>query len=85
MRTPKQIQAEIKALKKLKPVGQFSRRTASAIARAVDELIGNSFDQTTLEWEELPDNERDIIQQTIMWRDGDCDDPPSKGWGALVK
>lgn len=84
MRTKQEIQTEIEALKKLKPVGKFKNKTAATIARAIDELEGRSFDTTAAEFDELPCDQRDMIQQALDWKDGWNNDKPSEGWGTLV-
>jgi hypothetical protein len=60
--TKQEIKTEIEALKKLKPIGQFKGKTAKTIERAIDELEGRGFDTTCGEFDELPDNERDMSE-----------------------
>lgn len=85
MRNKLEIRLEIKALKKLKPIGEFKNKTSATIARAIDELEGRGFDITCEEFNELPDHERDMIQQTLDWMDGTIIANPSKGWEGLVE
>jgi hypothetical protein len=82
MRTKQEIEAEIKALKALKPVGDFRRKTAATIETAIEELEFG-VDQTAEEWNELSDEQRDIVNVAAAWRSGE-ETKPSEGWGGLV-
>ena len=84
MRTKDEINQEIKALKKLVPVGQWKEKTTRSIAAAVEELE-HGYDDTAEEWNELSDSERDGILNARQWKEGDSDEKPSEGWGSLVK
>lgn len=83
MRTPQEIRKEIKALKKLKPTGMFKFKTARSIALAIQELEYR-YDDTSDEWNELTDSQRDIIHCARAWKEGDSSHKPSEGWGNLV-
>lgn len=83
MKTKTQIQQEIAELKALKPVGPFAAKTARSIKLAVEELEFG-VDQTAAEWDELTDEQRDIVSQTAAWREGFAD-RPSTDWGSLVE
>ena len=83
MRTKQEIETEIAALKALKPIGNFKENTARKIELAVEELE-YGYDDTAEEWNELNDSEQDIVNTTRLWKEGDSDDKPSEGWGALV-
>lgn len=81
--TKDQIAAEIAALKALKPVGLFARKTAAAIELIIEELE-HGIDQTSDEWHELTDEQQDHVLQAMAWKDGHNTDRPSEGWGGLV-
>ncbi len=83
MRTEKEIEQEVKALKALKPVGTFKDKTARSIELAIEELE-HGYDDTAEEWNELTDEQRDIVNCTRRWKEGDSDENTSEGWGALV-
>ena len=83
MRTKQEIESEIKALKALKPVGSFKDAIAVKIELAIDELE-HGYDDTAAEWNDLNDSEQDIVMTARQWKEGDSDDKPSEGWGALV-
>lgn len=83
MRTKQEIETEIAALKALKPVGKFKENTERKIELAIEELE-YGYDDTAEEWNELNDSEQDIVNTTRLWKEGDSDDKPSEGWGALV-
>jgi hypothetical protein len=84
MRTPQEIETEIAALKALKPVGPFKDKTAGSIAAAIEELL-NGVDDTADEFEEMPENEQQLVWDARYWKDGDSDEKPSEGWGQLVE
>jgi hypothetical protein len=79
------IDREIRALKKLKPFGPWTPKTAATIQRAIDELQ-EPFDRTSEEWNELPEHERDMCEQVERWKvmGRECD-RPSQGWEGLAK
>ncbi len=83
MRTKQEIETEVAALKALKPVGNFKEATAVKIELAIEELE-HGYDDTAEEWNDLNDSEQDIVNTTRLWKEGDSDDKPSEGWGALV-
>lgn len=85
-KTGKEISDEIAALRALVPVGPFKEKTRAHIANAIDELL-TPFDDTSGEWEELSEAERDTRMQVRAWADGDNQDAYSdrKGWGSLVQ
>ena len=83
MRTKQEIAAEIKALKALKPVGDFKFKTAATIAAAVEELE-YGVDQTADEWNDLSDEQQDIVRVAVAWRSGETT-KPSEGWDDLVE
>jgi argininosuccinate lyase len=82
MRTKTQIDKEIAALKALKPVGVWADKTARSIRTAIEELE-HGVDQTSSEWEEMPEAQQDVVHVAIAWRDGMVE-APSRGWGGLV-
>jgi hypothetical protein len=84
MRTQKAIDRQIAVLKKLKPMGAWKTKTTASIQAVINEL-GEPFDRTALEWNELSDSERDIREQVERWKDGYNGAAPSKGWGGLVE
>ena len=86
MRTQQEIETEIAALKALKPVGPFKDRTAGSITAALEELI-NGVDDTADEFEEMPENEQDMVWAARKWKwnEGKSDEKPSEGWGRLVE
>ncbi len=43
MRSTKEIKAEIKALKKLKPIGPFASKTGASILAAIEELSNGRY------------------------------------------
>ena len=83
MRTKQEIETEIKALKGLKPVGEFRRKTAATIASAVEELE-YGVDQTAEEWRDLTDEQQDSVKVAAAWRSGEKT-KPSEGWDGLVE
>lgn len=83
MRTKQEIETEVAALKALKPVENFKENTARKIELAIEELE-YGYDDTAEEWNELNDSEQYIVNTTRLWKEGDSDDKPSEGWGALV-
>ena len=82
MRTKREIETEIKALKALKPIGDFKQKTAATIETAIEELE-YGVDQTAEEWNELSDEQRDIVNVADAWRNGE-ETKPSEGWYDLV-
>lgn len=84
MRTKQEIDAEIKALRALRPTGRFSVATAEKISLAIEELE-YGFDMTSGEWEELDSALQDIVSEARLWKEGDSDRRPSGGWGGLVE
>jgi len=82
MRTKQEIESEIKALKALKPTGDFKRKTAATIETAIEELE-HGVDQTAEEWNDLSDEQRDIVNVAAAWRNGE-ETKPSEGWDGLV-
>ncbi len=78
MRTKNEIAEEITALKALKPCGPRYETTKETLAIAIEELE-TGVDQTADEWDELPDQCRDMVNQVVSWRDfGNDDARPSK-------
>lgn len=84
MRTKKEIETEITALKKLKPVGLWANKTAKMIIATIDEF-GAPFDRTAGEWNELSDSERQVRDDARDWAEGNSDDRPSAQWKGFVK
>lgn len=82
MKTPDEIKAEIEALRTLTPQGPFRYRTEQKLAIAIEELT-HGVDQTAEEWNELTDEQQDMVNQARSWRDGNGD-APSSGWGDLL-
>jgi DNA-directed RNA polymerase specialized sigma54-like protein len=80
--TKDQIAAEIAALKKLKPVGPFARKTAELIAVALDALNGQ-VDETAEEFEELTEYQRDVYYTARNWLNGEAWQKPSEDWDGL--
>lgn len=84
-RTEKEIASEITALKPLKPVpGPFQQKTQRSIELAIEELEFG-VDDTADEWNDLSDEQQDIVNTARNWKDGFSTDKPSEGWGLLVK
>lgn len=83
MRTNKEIESEIRALKKLNPIGPFKMKTARSIELAIEELE-HGYDDTSGEYSELDDSHQDIIQSARRWKEGDTDERISEGWGGLA-
>ena len=84
MRTEKEIKTEILALKALKPVGKFANKTANSVNLAIEELEFG-VDDTADEFNDLDDSDKDCVRFTRIWKNGDSEDRPSRGWGELVK
>lgn len=82
-RPHEEILAEIKALKALKPVGQFARKTTETISVIIDALE-DRIDTTSDEFDELPDEQQMAALDAINWLHGHTNDRPSEGWGKLV-
>lgn len=83
MRTKQEIETEIAALKALKPLGRFADKTAESIALQIEELE-YGVDQTAGEWEELSEEQQSVVNDTIEWKEGRAQNPPSKEWCGLV-
>jgi hypothetical protein len=83
MRTQKEIECEISALKALKPIRHIES-TKSKIALAIEELE-SGVDDTADEWSELSDSEQDIVNLARAWKAGDSSDRPSEGWDGFVE
>ena len=82
--TPDKIAAEIAALKKLKPIGPFARKTAATIQIQIDALEDN-IDPTADEFTgELTEEQQSDALDALNWKDGVSKDKPSEGWGELV-
>jgi hypothetical protein len=78
-KSKQEIETEIKKLKALKPVGSYRSKIAGEINSAVEELeLG--VDQTAEEWNEMTWEERDTVQQTIDWKNGDNPQALSEGF-----
>ena len=84
MRTPAEIAAEIAALKALKPIGRFARKTADGILLQLEELEFG-MDQTCEEWNELGLDDQALVEDTRAWKECRSDKQPSKEWGGLVE
>ena len=82
--TKDQIAAEIAALKKLKPIGPFARKTAETIQVQIDALSGE-VDETADEWNDLTEEHQMNAMDCINWLNGDTETQPSKDWGGLVE
>lgn len=82
--TQEEIKTEIEALKNLEPVGKFKNKTTATIARVIDELEERGNDMTIQEWDELPYEQRNMIQKALYWKEGWNNDKPSVGWDGLV-
>ena len=75
---------EITALQALEPIRPYAKRTASMILMAIEELA-YGVDQTTGEWDEMPDQEQDAVRCALNWKSGCTEERPSKGFGNLIK
>ncbi len=84
MRTQIEITSEIESLKALKPTGRFAEKTAASIALQIEELE-YGVDQTADEWEELDEERQSVVNDTIGWKEGRNDCPPSEEWRGLVE
>lgn len=84
-RTPEEITKEIAALNALKPTGPFAKKTEETISLAIAELEGKEFDRTAGEWDELYDDQRDLLDAIQRWKAGEHDERPSTGWEGLVE
>lgn len=83
-RTQEEIAAEVAALKALKPVGLFARKTAATIQVQIDAVSGN-IDQTSDEFHgELTEEQQMAAMDAINWANGDEEKKPSEDWGGLV-
>lgn len=80
--TKDQIAAEIAALKKLKPVGPFARKTAETISVALDTLAGE-VDETAEEFNDLTEDQRDVYYTARNWLNGEDSHKPSEDWDGL--
>lgn len=80
MRSPEEIDYEIEALRRLKPVGPIASLTAARLALAIEELQ-NGFDDMAEKWHELAEEERDSVMTARNWKLGVSDERPSEGWG----
>lgn len=84
MRSPKEIAAEMDALKALKPTGVHARATRVKILAAIEELEFG-VDDTADEWREMSAGARDIVLSARDWKNGVSEDKASQGWGQLVE
>lgn len=85
MRRSKQaIEAEIKALQALKPIGPWEFRTAGTIKVVVAFLRGE-VDTTADEFFELPEHHQFAVTEAESWRDGYSEERPSGGWDGFVE
>ena len=85
MRTPEEIQAEIAALKALKPVGRWAYATARKIRACIHELEGD-IDMTAPEFTDETDEDlKSVIMDAHSWKSGEMESKPSEGWGKLVE
>jgi DNA-directed RNA polymerase specialized sigma54-like protein len=80
--TDTQIAAEIAALKKLKPVGPFARKTAETIAVVIDALDGQ-IDETAPEFSELTDDQQMAAVDAMRWKNGYIAAKPTADWDGL--
>jgi hypothetical protein len=85
MRTPEEIQYEVAVLRALVPTGPFAFSTKHKIELAIDELTDREFDQCSIEFEVLPDSDKEIIEAATLWIEGMIEDRPSEGWEGLVE
>lgn len=82
--TKDQIAAEIVALKKLKPIGLFARKTAATIEVQLDVLHNSGVvDDSCDEWNDLTDEQQSAAYDVQNWVNGDSDAKPSEDWGGL--
>jgi len=80
MRSQAEIDAEIAALRKLRPVGKHAERTARQIAVAIAVL------KSRIRTSQLDDDELDMAMMIFGWKAGLGNKPrPSEGWGRLVE
>ena len=77
MKSKQEIQAEIIALRAIKPVGRFAAQTKERIALAIEELEFG-VDQTAGEWNELSMGEQDIVHFAKLWKNGESHIKPSE-------
>ena len=85
-RTPKQIAAEIQALKdcksyvpKMSAFGDDNHRNIDLQIKALKEGV----DETSEEWRELSHSQQSAICEAINWKEGEEDESPSSGWDYL--
>lgn len=83
-KTQEEINQEIAALQKLKPIGKFAYKTAGTISVQIDTLK-SGLDDTCEEWEELSDEQQDAARDADNWKNGDTKEKPSEGWGGLCE
>jgi hypothetical protein len=83
-RTPVEVAAEIGALRALKPVGPWARKTGYTIQQLIEELV-HGIDRTADEWDEIPDEVQMAIESAALWKSGDSDEQPSTGWEGLAE
>lgn len=81
-KTTQQVAAEIAALKALKPVGQFTKKTKETIEIQI-EALEHGMDETAPEWEELSEEQQMAAMDATTWKEGGNDEAPSKGFGNL--
>ncbi len=79
-----EIEAEVTALRSLVPIGPHARRTKVKIEVAIEELTVG-VDRTADEWSEMTDDEQDAVNEAWRWKEGECSNRPSEGWGNLVQ
>lgn len=92
MRTEKEIQDEITALRELKPrvpyESMFGDNNHNAIEAQIETLESDLVEDDIyekLENEEWLQNEESAALDARQWMDGDSEDKPSESWKPLAK
>lgn len=90
-RTKEEIDAEVAKLREMKPKVRSRTAFGDSNWEAIDaqiEVLEGRRDETWI-WDEFPDgiedNRFDAAQDALRWREGQSDEPPSKGWDPLTK
>lgn len=81
--TPKQIEAEIKALEASKQWAPARTIFGDDNHKTIDlqiEYLRGEIDTTSAEWDEYSDDEQSAILEAQNWEKGDSEESPSSGW-----
>jgi hypothetical protein len=86
-RTPEQIVSEITALDACRGFipryNVFGENNFHTLDLQIEELR-HGIDDTADEWNDFSEGEQDSILEARRWKEGDCEESPSSGWGTFT-